>query len=358
MSRRGENIYKRKDGRWEGRYIESYGEDGKAKYRSVYASTYNEVRIKLQKQTGQKRNNSINISVISWIEDYLQSTKINIKLSTKKVYERYLESYIKPFFKNIGLQRITGDMLQSFVNSMSSMSPSTVKSVFSFLRESLKLANKKEYISPIWINVELPKIKKAETEAFSKEEQRLIENVLDAEEKPNDIGILICLYTGLRIGEVCGLKWEDIDFTSKVLTVNRTVQRMTIDNKSVLKELSPKSETSCRKIPIPSFLLDILKTIKEQSITAYVLHTGMHAMDPRTFQYQYKKVLERAGVRYANAHTLRHTFSVRALETGFDIKTLSEILGHSDAAITLKTYAHSLDEHKRSSMERLAEIRI
>ncbi len=88
------------------------------------------------------------------------------------------------------------------------------------------------------------------------------------------------------------------------------------------------------------------------------MHTGFHVMDPRTFQYQYKKIIERAGVRYVNVHTLRHTFSVRALEAGFDIKTLSEILGHADAAVTLKIYAHSLDEHKRNSMERLGRMRI
>lgn len=101
----------------------------------------------------------------------------------------------------------------------------------------------------------------------------------------------------------------------------------------------------------------MLKQVKENNCTPYVLSTRSHVMDPRTFQYQFKNILERTGVKYHNAHTLRHTFSVRALETGFDIKTLSEILGHADATITLKTYAHSLYEHKRNSMERLGASR-
>ncbi len=358
MSRRGENIYKRKDGRWEGRYVESYGPDGRAKYRSVYGHTYHEVRVKMMGGAKQEKTTSVNISVSDWTANYLEMKKRKIKLSTAKVYERYLENYIKPFFGSVALHRLNSEMLQEFVNSISEMSPSTVKGIFSFLREALKAANRKNYIAPVWLNAELPKMKKHRAEAFTKEEQHLIETALNTEENPNDIGILICLYTGLRIGEVCGLKWGDINFIANTLTVRRTIQRMTIDGKSQLKELAPKSETSERTIPIPSFLSDKLREIKAKSTSAYVLHTGFHVMDPRTFQYQYKKIIERAGVRYVNVHTLRHTFSVRALEAGFDIKTLSEILGHADAAVTLKIYAHSLDEHKRNSMERLGRMRI
>lgn len=357
MPRRGENIRKRKDGRWEGRYIESYDINGKAKYKSVYAHTYSEVRTKILTHTNEGNRSSINISVASWVTGYLEKQKPKLKLSTIKLYERYINNYIQPFFKNFLLRKLNKDILQTFVNSMNSMAPSTVKSIFSFLRETLKSAYKSEYIMDIWVDVELPHKKRHEVAAFTMEEQKLIENSLSVTDNPNDIGIWICLYTGLRIGEVCGLRWKDIDFMSGTMSVNRTMQRMTIDGKSVLKELAPKSMASQRKIPVPSFLVKTLKQVKQSSSTPYVLCTGDHAMDPRTFQYQYKKMLERAGVKYHNAHTLRHTFSVRALETGFDIKTLSEILGHSDATITLKTYAHSLDEHKRNSMERLGTIR-
>lgn len=356
MARKGENIYKRKDKRWEGRYIVSYNAEGRAVYRSVYGKSYTEVRLKMKNHTAPEKTKSVNISLAAWTEEYLKEQEGKIKISTAKVYERYLNSFIKPFFGNIALRKINREILQAFVNSLSELSSSTVKGIFSFLREALKKAGKAEYIAPVWLDIELPKVKKREVEAFTREEQNKIERTLDIDENPNDIGILICLYTGLRVGEVCGLKWEDIDFETGTLLVNRTVQRMTVDGKSVLRELPPKSETSRRKIPIPSFLLNKLKEIKKNKSSAYVLNTDFHIMDPRVFQNRHKRILEQAGVRYANVHTLRHTFSVRALELGFDVKTLSEILGHADAAITLKTYAHSLDEHKRNSMEKFTEM--
>ena len=356
MSRKGENIYKRKDKRWEGRYIVSYNVDGKAKYKSVYGHSYTEVKLKMKNRTDVENTKRINILLTEWIEDYLKLHMKQIKISTLKIYERYLYKYIEPFFGKIILRKMNKDILQSFVSSMSDLSPSTMKGIFSFLRETLKKANKEGYITPIWLDIELPKIKKNKVEVFTRDEQKRIEHAISIEESPNEIGILICLYTGLRIGEVCGLKWDDINLVSGVLTVNRTVQRITINGKSVLQELLPKTETSNRKIPLPSCVVDKLNLVKKNSKSKYVLNTNFHVMDPRTFQYQYKKILERADVRYSNAHTLRHTFSVRALELGFDIKTLSEILGHSDSTITLKTYAHSLDEHKRNSMERFEKI--
>ena len=356
MPRKGENIYKRKDNRWEGRYITTYNAAGKAVYKSVYGKTYTEVKLKMKNHIGLEKNKPVSISFVSWAEEYLKSQHEKLKIGTYNIYEGYIKNHIKPFFGNIALRKMNSETVQTFINSLSALAPSTVKGIFSFLREMLKKANKENYIAPIWIDIELPKVKRYEVEVFSREEQKQIENSLNIEENPNDIGILICLYTGLRIGEVCGLKWKDIDFKTGDIYVNRTVQRVTIDGKSVLRELPPKSETSQRKIPIPPYLLEKLKTARNLRQSVYVLHTDYHMMDTRTFQYQYRKTLERAGVRYANAHTLRHTFSVRALELGFDIKTLSEILGHADATITLRIYAHSLDEHKRNSMAKFEAI--
>lgn len=357
MSRKGENIYRRKDRRWEGRYIASYTPDGKAVYRSVYGKSYTEVKMKVKNAPALGVNKGANITLAGWMDEYLISRRDEIKPTTFMIYERYLNEYIKPYFGNIVLRKISEDKLQSFVNSLSNCSPSTVKGIFSFLRKALKTAHKNEYISPVWREVELPKIRKNEVRVFTREEQRKIEEVLDIEENPNDIGILLCLYMGLRVGEVCGLKWEDIDFAEGIMHINRTVQRMTVDGKSILRELPPKSKSSKRKIPIPSVIMDNLVSLKKDASSNYVLNTNRHATDPRVFQYAYKKILRRAGVPYANVHTMRHTFSVRALELGFDIKTLSEILGHSDATITLKTYAHSLDEHKRKSMEKFSKIK-
>ncbi|MGN0181618.1 MAG: tyrosine-type recombinase/integrase [Candidatus Ornithomonoglobus sp.] len=358
MPRRGENIYKRRDGRWEGRYIESHSADGKAKYHSVYGHTYREVKTKLQNHTSHRKLSGAELTVCDWISEYIVSQKDKLKISTYKVYERYFNNHIQPFFKNIKLRLLDTNILQAFINSQRNLSPSTIKGIFSLVRESLKTANRAGYIDAVWLNVDIPKDKRPSVSVFGISEQRMIEAALDLDENPNELGVLICLYTGLRIGELCGLRWEDVNFNSGTIAVNRTVQRMSIDGKSCLIELPPKSESSQRKIPVPGFLLDILKCRCAASESRYVLSINSHVMDPRTYQNQYRRVLERAGVEYANFHSLRHTFSVRALESGFDIKTLSEILGHADASVTLKKYAHSLDEHKRASMERLSALRM
>ncbi len=356
MPRRGDNIHKRKDNRWEGRYIAARDEAGKAIYKSLYGKTYAEVKTKMQSCNIAANTKSVTMPLTVWVEEYLRAHESKIKIGTYKVYERYLNNHIKPFFGSVGLQKVSRDMLQAFVNSMKALAPSTIKGIFAFLRETLKAAERKDYIIPIRFDIELPKTKRSEPQVFTRDEQRKIEQALCIGENPNEVGVLICLYTGLRIGEVCGLKWDDVDLENEVLHVRRTVQRLTIDGKSVLKELPPKSETSQRKIPIPACLSEKLKEVKAQSESDYVLNTENHVMDTRTFQNLYKKILKRAKVRYANAHTMRHTFSVRALELGFDIKTLSEILGHADATVTLRIYAHSLDEHKRKSMALFAKI--
>ncbi|MDO5396660.1 MAG: tyrosine-type recombinase/integrase [bacterium] len=352
MPRRGENIYKRKDGRWEGRYIESYSLNGKAKYRSVYANTYNEVRFRMKKANIDKRLSPISISASDWIENYIISLKDKIKPSTYNVYMRYHRNHIKPFFNTIRLCKLSTEFLQVFIDSKSYLAPSTLKGIFTILKQALKIAYDKNYIDDIWSCAELPKNRKNNVKVFTREEQTLIENAVNIDKNPNEIGILIGLYTGLRLGEICGLKWEDINFVSSTLSVRRTVQRITIDNKSIVTEFPPKSESSRRTIPMPSFLCKILRNIYGNS-DDYIIKLYSHIMDPRTMQNQYQRLLKRAGVEYANFHTIRHTFSVRALENGFDIKTLSEILGHADVSVTLKRYAHSLDEHKRKSMERL-----
>ncbi len=355
MSRRGENIYKRKDGRWEGRIAIERKENGRLRYRSVYARTYADVKFKLKNYIEIPRKTDSDVS--DWIYDYIVSLKDSVKLSTYSLYMRSYRKHLLPYFKGVKLRELTKGSIQGFVDSRRDLSPSTVRGLFNILRGALKKAYEKGLVDAIWLGIMLPKNKRRVTEVFTKHEQELIEDCIDTDKSPNEIGILICLYTGLRIGELCGLKWEDIDFDIGVLTVNRTVQRISINGRSQLTEMTPKSEYSQRRIPIPSFLLKELERLRANSRSDYVISCNSHIMDPRTYQYQFKSFLKKAGVRENNFHSLRHTFSVRALELDFDIKTLSEILGHSNAVITLKTYAHSLDEHKRASMERLSSLR-
>lgn len=171
------------------------------------------------------------------------------------------------------------------------------------------------------------------------------------------MGILLCLYTGMRIGELCALKWNDIDVEEEIIHINRTVQRLdTEEKKSALIVSYPKSRSSVRNIPIPKCILDVLLSFYAyENSTAYIF-TGKENVpaEPRTFQYRYRKYLEKAGVKYRKFHTLRHTFATRCIHCGIDIKTLSEILGHSNVKITLEYYCHTTMEQKKKQMNRLS----
>ena len=210
MSRKGENIYKRRDKRWEGRYIASYGANGRARYKSVYGKSYTEVKMKMKNHSLEDNKKSADISLAAWVKKCLRLRDGSIKASTMQVYERYFNNYINPFFGEMPLQKTTKAILREFVGSLSALSPSTVRGIFSFLRECLRDAENEGYISAVWSGVQLPKPRKNEAPAFSRSEQAKIEKSLNIAENPNEIGILICLYAGLRIGEVCGLRWTDI----------------------------------------------------------------------------------------------------------------------------------------------------
>lgn len=168
--------------------------------------------------------------------------------------------------------------------------------------------------------------------------------------------ILICLLTGLRLGELCALKWSDIDLENKVLTVNRTVQRLYTEGyktTTILSETTPKSEYSRREIPLSDIVLELFLDIRNDK--EYVFG-GDKPLEPRTLQYQFKKILKAAKLPDKNFHILRHTFSTNCIEGGTDVKSLSEMLGHSDVQITLNRYVHPSMDTKRQYMDDLSKF--
>ncbi len=347
MSRRGENIYKRKDGRYEGRYIRYYDINGKAVYGYVYSRSYSEIKDLLAKcRLNHKEEKSGSNTLLSdWLNVWIKSQAF-LKPTTKRVYISHIENQIIPCIGKIPLKRLSAEVLQNFINELE-LSAATIKTVFSILKSALSAAEDKGYIINIWGKVKVPKKNTDIVRVLTESEQRRLENVLNINE---DIGIWVCLYTGLRIGEMCALKWENIDFEASVLTVAGTQAR----TEKGIEITSPKSESSKRKIPIPLFLLDKLRLMPRTS--EYVLSKNHKAYDIRTYRRHFKRVLKAAELPDIRYHSLRHTFATRALEVGMDYKTLSEILGHSTVAITLDLYAHSLDEHKKRQMDKLCEI--
>lgn len=368
MALKSRNIYKRKDGRYEARYIKDRTEQGKAIYASVYAQNYALVKEKLLNAKKKTYITPLAITpqqpVPFFLEAYLEKIKPHIKQSTYGVYQRYLENHISPHFKNIRCNRLNQEIIQNFVNRQieNGLSAMTVQSVFSFLKKGFE----KVLSQNIFKEIKLPKVGPTETTALSISEQKFLESAARASGDINRLAITLCLYTGIRVGELCGLMWTDIDFERSLLHIRRTVQRIkniVSENsktpkisKTKLVFLSPKSASSQRNIPLPAFLLDMLKEYRIKAATEYVLSYNGRFIEPRNIQRRFKKLLIDAQLPDVNFHITRHTFATRALENGFDIKTLSEILGHSSPSITLRRYTHAMDEHKRRSMEALAAL--
>lgn len=286
-----------------------------------------------------------NTLLSEWLLIWIES-ETGIKDSTRQLYKRHIRNHIVPKLGKVQLKKLSADMIQRFIDSLD-LSPSTVKLVFNVLESGLKSAEEKGLIANIWAKVKLPKKKKSEVEILTPNEQHRLESVLS---EKNDIGILICLYTGLRIGELCALKWQDIDFDNAVMHIKGTQTRT--DGKLTIT--SPKSAASVRTIPIPDCLMHEL--MQHKSNSEFVISRKGNAVDVRSYRRRFKKLLSTAELPDRKFHVLRHTFASRALEVGMDYKTLSEILGHASVSITMDLYVHVLDEHKRNQMNKLNRI--
>lgn len=200
--------------------------------------------------------------------------------------------------------------------------------------------------------IKRPKVRERKIECFSIREQRKIENAVLTGRKHKYFGVLLCLYTGLRIGEVVALKWNDIDLKKGMLSVNKTCY----DTPEGLVFDDPKTVHSRRIIPLPRQIMPILREKRKTSKSDFVVSEKGKPVSVRSFQRSFELLLKRHRIEHRGFHSLRHTFATRALESGMDVKTLSEILGHKNPSITLSRYAHSFMEHKSAMMNRLGKL--
>jgi len=353
------NIYRRKDGRFEGRYANGYDASGKTKYRSVFGKNYAEVKEKLERAKTSvplQRDSPVanRSTIIEAVAVHLDTSRLRLKPSTLGVYRRYLDCHISPHFGNMLCDALTGEISQGFVNKLieNGLSVTTVQSVFNLMTSAVEAASGSVF------TVKFPKQTKKPVEYLSVDEQKRLEQAAKERGTTDYIAVMLCLYTGIRIGEVSGLRWSDINFECRTFYINRTMQRIRSEgnHKTELAFLAPKSTTSMREIPLPDFLADILYDFRRTAKTEYVLTYRNKPIEPRTLQYRFKRILETAEVKDVCWHTTRHTFATRALESGFDVKSLSEILGHGSATVTLNKYAHSSSEHKRGCMNALSAV--
>ena len=246
---------------------------------------------------------------------------------------------------------ISFKLVSGRINGKGGLSAKSVRDIMTIYRSIENYAAREFGIKETHFT--MPKIEKKQTDILTSDERKRLESYLLHNQNKTNIAVLLCLFTGLRVGELCGLKWEDIDFDNAVLYVKRTVQRVNKYGKSEVVIGSPKSKTSVRTVPIPAFVLDILRNYRS-CVDFYIITGKSNPTEPRTMQNRFKAILKICGIRNVNFHLLRHTYATVCIEKGFDPKTLSELLGHADAAITLNRYCHPSMQIKKDYVSRLS----
>ena len=358
MSRRGENIYKRKDGRWEGRYKPD-GFSGKYKY--VYAHTYKEVKEKLTKlKTANLLPNNKKVLISTLCEQWLEFRRGDIKESTYIKYRNIILKHIKPIIGHLYLNSLRAEDMQKYVLLLKNkcLSNKSVRDILSVVSAIFKYAQKiGVYTDNIHTEELYPKSEKRQINILSDDERIRLEGYLLKSNDHIKFGILLTLYTGMRIGEICALKWSNINLESETISVVQSSQRLQdreYPGYTMILISEPKSQNSKRIIPIPAFLTELLLRIQPQNPNAFLLSGNESLIEPKTLQNKFKRYLKECDIPYINFHTLRHTFATRCVELGFDMKSLSEILGHANIGTTLNIYAHPTLECKRNNMNKLA----
>ena len=376
MARHGENIYKRKDGRYEGRYVTGKKSNGTTRFGYVYGMRYTDVKKRLLEkkaeiqQTIHPEAAVRGMTVEKWMRSWLETDLLGgIKASSYLTYQNQMNRHILPYLGRMQMTSITPDMVHSFLECLQAkgLGENTVRGIYRLLSAAMRAALDDGIISKNPCRkICVKRGERVQQRVLSREEQKKVEKTLSQGE---DLTALFAMYTGLRLGEICGLRWSDINWENGTATVCRTVQRLKRmdtdkclkcgDAKTYLMIGSPKSPSSCRTIPIPTFLLKRLEIQKKQRSTAqlatgYIFGTGMRAADPRTIQRRFAGVVRRLEIPDAHFHTLRHSYATRLLEMGVDVKTVSQLLGHSSAKTTLDCYAHSLLDQQRSAVAKLS----
>ena len=384
------SIRKRKNGTWEGRYTIGYDARGRQKQLSVYGKTRAEVARKLNEKTAAIQNGTYIIprdhTLLEWLENWLTTyAYIKVRASTYASYQAYINNHIAPYIGGVKLQKLTTEQLQLFFNEKAKngrldgkggLSPKTIRNLYNMLHEALQQAVTNKYLS---VNVSggvvLPSRQTPDIIVFKPEEQAAI---LEACKKERlGFAIELDFMTGLRIGEICALKWSDFDFTEKIFDVRRTLQRIQkktsdIGEKSAKTQIvegDTKTKNGKRVIPITDVMyhklmqhrsrqnFEKLRLGKGYADHGYVFANEFgYAVEPSYLRDVYERILKSAGVSHYKFHTIRHTFATRAIENGAPVKIVSEILGHSSVQLTMDVYCHPSVSAKRSVMEKLEKL--
>lgn len=295
---------------------------------------------------------------------WLDEKKMYIKRSTFAYYSFEVKNYIEPVLGAMEADSIREEHIQAAVvcwqnKGMENGRPlkkSTVQNLVTLVKQVLKYAVRKGIIQESAMEIHFvpqPGVEKKNKVFTSEEQNRLVQAVL-ANLDYRSFGILLCMNSGLRIGELCALKWEDIDVTQGILHVTKTIQRIYMQNSQPHTQViisEPKTASSLRDIPLSHKILEIIEMFPDINPSGYLLSNSDNFVEPRTFRKYYMAFLQRLNITQLNFHCLRHTFATRCIESGADYKSVSEILGHTTINTTMNMYVHPQMEEKRKCVE-------
>lgn len=289
---------------------------------------------------------------------WLAQKKIIIKQSTYAKYIQTINKHLLPTLKEMTINDLEKYNYNDLVSElMEDLLAKTVKDIVCILKSILVYAND-EYNCNIKVKrIISPKLQNENVAVMSHREKGRLESYCLKNNTLKNLGIIICLNTGMRIGEICSLKWKNIDLDKRLIYVKTTMQRIKDDRTNKTKVIidKPKTAKSIRAIPISNKLYEILLPLKRKYKEDNFFLTGNSEkfVEPRAYQYEFKKILKKCRIKSYKFHQLRHTFSCNCIEVGMDIKSLSEILGHSSVKITLDKYVHSNFKTQKKYLEKL-----
>ena len=352
------NIYLRKDGRWEGRIYYPSEKGTKKTYKSFYGKSREEVALMMIEYNSENSpGDDISLTFYELYLEWIESHRRRIKESTAANYEMKAAKHILPVFGGFCLYEITSEMIYDFIKDKqnSKLSNRYISDILVLMKAVMRYGERHYNCKNPMNDIVMPKKYKTEITRLSDAEEAVLKKYITENHSLVTLAVALALFTGLRIGEICALQWKNIDLKKRIITVSRTIQRITCRNgnrKTKVIITDPKSRSSFRKVPIPESIISFLREFQADA-EDFVLSGNRKPVEPRTMQNRFTRLLENVNLPSVHFHSLRHSFASKCIVLGFDVKALSEILGHSSVEITMNLYVHSSFDQKAEYMNRL-----